>query len=209
MTFDDVDYAFKDEDFPFEDTRQPPLLGQELRHVPNIGEYGATKSEVVVDLDGNPDIITSRRVDRDDTHRVVLDIDFPAILLPSTTPGHHHLYIDFDMPWANYLKMLKVMAEVGLLEHGYVAACEERGFSAVRLPWVEKSPDEMFQRSLRCNGCGRHPQTIDEYRTMAEREETTPAKFVIENEGTLNRDNGHFWCTTCYISAGQPLGVAL
>jgi len=197
------------EELPEEaDTRRPPLEGQELRHVPNIGEYGATKSEVVVGLDEDPDIITSRMLDRDDSHRVVLDIDFPAILLESTTPGHHHLYIDKAMPWDHYERLLTVMAEVGLLEDGYVAACKERGFSAVRLPWVKKSRDEVFERSLRCNGCGRHPQSIPEYRQYAEWEDTTPAKYVRHNEGTLNRENGHFWCTACYIAAGQPLGVA-
>ena len=194
--------------FPFEDTRQPPLLGQELRHVPNIGEYGATKSEVVVSLDGDPDIITSRRLGTNNRHRVVLDIDHPAILLDSTTPGHHHLYIDFEMTWSKYERLLDVMADVGLLEQGYVDACKERGFSAVRLPWIKKSADEAFQRSLRCVGCDKHPQSIEEYRDMAEREETTPAKFVIHNEGTLNKANGHFWCTACYIAQGQPLGVA-
>jgi hypothetical protein len=28
--------------------------------------------------------------------------------------------------------------------------------------------------------------------------------YVIENEGTYNRNNGHFLCDTCYIKAGQP-----
>jgi hypothetical protein len=195
-------------DFPFEDTRRPPLEGQELRIVPRIGEYGATESEIVAELDENPDIITSRMLDRDDSHRVVLDIDFPAILLPSTTPGHHHLYVDKVMTWAQYSLLLTAMAAAGLLEQGYVDACLERGFSAVRLPWVKKQEFEDRERKLRCVGCNKHPQSIAEYRRYAEEEDTTAARFVLANEGTLNRANGHFWCTACYIAVGQPLGVA-
>ncbi len=69
-------------------------------------------------------------------HRPVLDIDFPAKLVPSSTPGRFHLYLDIDMPWADYEKLLKVMAEVGVLEPGYVAASVERKATFVRLPWV-------------------------------------------------------------------------
>lgn len=71
-------------------------------------------------------------------HRPVLDIDFPAKLVPSSTPGRFHLYLDIDMPWADYEKLLKVMAEVGVLEPGYVAASIERKATFVRLPWVRK-----------------------------------------------------------------------
>jgi hypothetical protein len=162
----------------------------------------------VAELDENPDIITSRMLDRDDSHRVVLDIDHPAILLDSTTPGHHHLYIDKEMTWGQYKLLLIVLGEVGLLEDGYVNACLERGFSAVRLPWVKKQDLEDRERKLRCVGCNKHPQSIDEYRRYAEEEGLTPARFVLANEGTLNKENGHFWCTNCYVAVGQPLGVA-
>lgn len=30
----------------------------------------------------------------------------------------------------------------------------------------------------------------------------------VREDGTYNRDNGHFWCDRCYIRAGMPLGVA-
>lgn len=71
-------------------------------------------------------------------HIVILDIDVPAALLDSSTPGKHHLYIDAPMSWETYSKLLDVMAEAGILEPGYVAASKERGFTAVRLPWIRK-----------------------------------------------------------------------
>jgi hypothetical protein len=32
----------------------------------------------------------------------------------------------------------------------------------------------------------------------------TPEQYVSAEEGTLNRENGHFACTTCYIKMGMP-----
>jgi hypothetical protein len=33
------------------------------------------------------------------------------------------------------------------------------------------------------------------------------ADYVRREEGTFNRENGHFLCDRCYISHGMPLGV--
>ena len=59
-----------------------------------------------------------------------------------------------------------------------------------------------------CVGCGKAPDEIDEYLDAAHECGTSPIDYVMENEGTLNRSNGHFYCTECYIEAGEPLGVA-
>ncbi|AYR00953.1 hypothetical protein PP636_gp18 [Arthrobacter phage Hestia] len=71
-------------------------------------------------------------------HRPVLDIDMPAALIPSSTPGHHHLYIDRPMTLRQYERLLNVLAEVGIVERGYVSASLDRGYTSVRLPWVKK-----------------------------------------------------------------------
>ena len=57
--------------------------------------------------------------------------------------------------------------------------------------------------------CQRKPEEIEEYINMAEAESTetekiTPSQYVWNEEGTLNRSNGHFLCTSCYIKVGQP-----
>ena len=57
---------------------------------------------------------------------------------------------------------------------------------------------------LLCSGCRKTPRQIPEYRDAALAEETTPNDYVREHEGTLNRANGHFLCTKCYIVAGMP-----
>lgn len=62
---------------------------------------------------------------------------------------------------------------------------------------------------LICVGCGKKPAELDEYSIEFVRESTgdadmTPDQYVWEEEGTLNRSNGHFLCTACYIKAGMP-----
>lgn len=72
-------------------------------------------------------------------HRPVLDLDFDAALVPSSSAGHHHLYLDKVLTWSDYVKLLNVLAEVGLIEPGYRDASIAREFTAVRLPWITKA----------------------------------------------------------------------
>lgn len=83
------------------------------------------------------DVVTSATKDGR-AHRPFLDIDFRAELIPSTTPGHFHLYLDKEMSWPKYRRLLNVLAEVGILERGYVNASIDREYTSVRLPWVKK-----------------------------------------------------------------------
>lgn len=61
---------------------------------------------------------------------------------------------------------------------------------------------------INCISCGKKPSEISEYISAAKSENTSPEKYVLENEGTFNRRTGKFYCTSCYIKAGMPLGVA-
>jgi hypothetical protein len=81
-------------------------------------------------------------------HAVVLDIDHPAWLVKSTTPGHYHLYIDVPggIPHELYLALLGTLADCGVIEPGYARASQARGHSDVRLPWVKKpAPDQVTE----------------------------------------------------------------
>jgi hypothetical protein len=64
-------------------------------------------------------------------------------------------------------------------------------------------PIELFPQ-LRCIGCDRTPDQIDEYVEAAREMEVSPWEYVRREEGTLNPDNGHFACTACYIEMGMP-----
>ena len=57
---------------------------------------------------------------------------------------------------------------------------------------------------LVCQGCRLTPPEIQEYVEAAADAQTTPTLYVWREEGTLNRANGHFLCTDCYIDAGMP-----
>ncbi len=71
-------------------------------------------------------------------HKVVLDIDMEAVLIPSSRRGHYHLVIDKYMPQEKYFSFLKVMAEYGIIEKGYAEHSIRRGASWIRAPWFKK-----------------------------------------------------------------------
>lgn len=74
-------------------------------------------------------------------HAPVLDLDFPARLVPSTTPGHFHLYLDVAMPWRKYRALLMALCTAGIIEPGYMKASIARRATFVRKPGVVKGPD--------------------------------------------------------------------
>lgn len=66
-------------------------------------------------------------------HMPAIDIDHRVEVVESRTPGHSHLFIDVPMTWEQYIKLLTVMVEVGIVERGYLDASIKRGMTALRL----------------------------------------------------------------------------
>ncbi len=103
----------------------------------------------------NANLWSSELLDRPGWHAPTLDIDFPALLLPSSSEGKHHLYIDYPMLWKDYVKMLKMLGDVGLCQKKWVqGALVEQG-SLLRAPGVYKSSDAAYraiQRQLEQTG---------------------------------------------------------
>lgn len=76
-------------------------------------------------------------------HRPVLDIDIPAALVPSTTPGHSHLYLDVELSEGDYFLLLRQLQRAGIIQPGFANLSQDKGYSAVRLPWIKKEiPNE-------------------------------------------------------------------
>ena len=72
-------------------------------------------------------------------HSPVLDIDYQAKLIPSTTPGNSHLYLDgLTMSWWRYRVLLAVMAWAGVIDRRYYRHSVRRRMTAVRMPHVSK-----------------------------------------------------------------------
>lgn len=71
-------------------------------------------------------------------HKVIVDIDMPVKVIESSTPGHSHLYIDVDVTWKQFMKLLDALVDAGIVQAGYRDASSARGFTALRLPWIKK-----------------------------------------------------------------------
>lgn len=96
---------------------------------PHLGSiYGRGKATPTVEEKANL-ILSSTR---EGMHAPALDIDFPAQLIPSRTPGHFHLYLDTEISWKKYKKLLIALGEAGILEPGYVSASLAEQCSALR-----------------------------------------------------------------------------
>lgn len=101
--------------------------------------------EEVLELEAN---LIGSRLANSDLHLPVLDIDFPARLIPSTTEGHFHLYLDGMAPltWPRYKALLEALSAAGVIHPGYLSASVHRGQSLVRKPGVKKLIPTIFER---------------------------------------------------------------
>ena len=75
-------------------------------------------------------------------HAIVLDLDVPAYLVPSSTPGHSHLYIDVEIEEQDYWDLIHRLADLGVVEQGWYYSGLNKGYTAVRLPWIKKKQSE-------------------------------------------------------------------
>ena len=72
-------------------------------------------------------------------HMVMFDCDVPVMVIPSSTPGHSHIYFPNNhVSKEDLFNLLDALANVGIVERGYAEASKARGFTALRLPWVSK-----------------------------------------------------------------------
>lgn len=104
----------------------------------DIAEYKTTVMPEPVASSDEANIVTSLVDGKEKTHAAVLDLDFPHVYVPSSTPGHGHLYIDKEMDEETYWLFLEMLVDLELLEPGYYQASKARGYSAVRLPHIKK-----------------------------------------------------------------------
>jgi len=126
------------------ETPIPPIEGQLYCNVKNwhdsaSGESGLNETITTDITKGN--VITSMIADKVTHHKLIIDLDLPAKLVPSTTEGHFHLYVDHEIEKDAYFNLLNALVRAGLVEPGYVSASESRGYTAVRLPWVKKEAE--------------------------------------------------------------------
>lgn len=87
----------------------------------------------VLDLDGMDPMTAIERV----TELLGLR-HFPGRAVPSSTDGHYHLFVDHEMEWQDYSKLLDVLVFEGVIQAKYASASKERQATFVRKPGIYK-----------------------------------------------------------------------
>lgn len=82
-------------------------------------------------------------------HGVAIDLDLPATMVPSSTPGHHHLYIHAPMTWAEYSTLLRALRDARVISNNYFEMALERKQSMLRAPGVTKKDMPLTAKSYR------------------------------------------------------------
>lgn len=130
------------------------IIERKMRHVEDWQEDSSvplekmgTDSPPSADLT-SANIVTSEAAALPGVHRPVLDIDINHVYVPSSTEGHGHLYLNLDVDHAKWEQLMTTLYECGIIQEGYYQASLNRGYSAVRVPWVKKDkpnfPDDYF-----------------------------------------------------------------
>lgn len=73
-----------------------------------------------------------------DLHAPCLDLDYGATLVPSSTPGHFHLYLNKAIAWRDYKRVLRALSKAGLIEADWAAASIQQQATFLRLPGEAK-----------------------------------------------------------------------
>lgn len=88
---------------------------------PDIGKANLVSSEI-----------------RPGVHMPVIDLDYPAVLIASSTVGHSHLYIDKELTWVQYKALLDGLHGAGLIQTAWHDNALRDKRSYVRLPHIRK-----------------------------------------------------------------------
>lgn len=69
------------------------------------------------------------------------DLVVPARLVPSSTTGHFHLYLDVRVRWEDYVRLLEEMRDAGLVDGGWFDLALRRKMAVLRKPHVRKGAE--------------------------------------------------------------------
>lgn len=77
-------------------------------------------------------------------HYPVIDLDVEIAVVPSSTEGHYHLYINHPLNWNQYNHLLHALKAVGLIQPNWFKTANHEKCSFVRPPWVKKGQKVKF-----------------------------------------------------------------
>lgn len=113
--------------------------GNQLFHAPNVddSEYHEDNQNNETDDLEKANLISSK-VKGTTKHIPMFDIDFPAALIPSTTPGHFHLYLGKELTEDQMEKLVFTLYDVGIIADGNRNQWTRFKGQFLRLPWIKK-----------------------------------------------------------------------
>lgn len=139
---DDMEIDLASERLRMMQTHEVLAIGRLTHHHPNVDADGEVyeRDKVVkpeaVGVEAGANVVSSLLTNG--KHAPAIDVDVKARLVPSSTPGHSHAYIDHEMPWDDYLLLLRVLTQVGIVQKGFYDSAVRRGTTLLRLPHVRK-----------------------------------------------------------------------
>lgn len=127
----------------------PGAMGRRFFKAKSLNDLSAV-AEDLVELSSSDrkdaNLVASLR--DDGTHAPAFDLDRRAVLIPTTTPGNHHMYIDEVLSWRQYRALLRGFYKSGLLDPSVYWRSLYRGSTYVRPPWVRKTEKEYALGSI-------------------------------------------------------------
>jgi hypothetical protein len=116
------------------------MVGHELSWIDDLDkqEYVSENVHKTVDSPDAANLISSK-MKGSSKHKVILDLDFEAALLPSSTPGHHHLYLNKELTHDQMEQLLFTLHDVGIIAGGNMNQWMKFKAQFLRLPWIRKS----------------------------------------------------------------------
>lgn len=85
-------------------------------------------------------LISSIRVD--EKHVLLLDLDMEHFYVPSSTPGHGHLYINAELTYDQLYEILQPLVKYGIVQRGIYEGFLRRGWLSLRLPGQAKGTED-------------------------------------------------------------------
>lgn len=116
---------------------RPTYKCDDLEMTTGYGNRHTAKEQVRIPAEPEEANLVGSLINQD-IHLPVFDIDYGARLIPSSTEGHYHLYLDRPCKWRDYRRVLKAMAKAGLIQKGFADHSIRRKEAFVRKPGVKK-----------------------------------------------------------------------
>jgi hypothetical protein len=121
-------------------TLRPSFTERRTYHCEALGDStGPGTGDIIEPTNEKPANLVSSLCENG-LHYPAIDLDFPAELIPSSTPGHFHLYLDAPMSWEQYIVLLAALADAGVISRNYYELSLRDKQTLLRLPHVKKNP---------------------------------------------------------------------